>query len=419
MHRTTIRRSQRIVVVGVVVLMASAAPTHAYQLAQRWQNTATSGNTGTFGSPVTLTWSFALDGTLVDPSLANPTSDLIEFLDSSYGGGTGDLRARPWFAFFESVFDRWSELSGLTYVYEPNDDGELLTGSVGQLGVRGDVRLAGTFLDGNGLVLGYNTLPQQGGDMVLDTGQTLRFSDPTDNYLGFRSVIAHEHGHGLGLQHVFSNDSLFLMGPEVLTTFDGPQLDDIRGLHRGYGDVLEKSNGGAGNNNSGNSTPLGVLPHQQVITIGSDGGNDTVVDVSAVDFVSIDDNSDIDFYSFEVPVASLVDVLLTPVGPAYFEGATPQSQRLVRSDEISDLTLTLIDGDGFTVLANANRGGLGTSELLTGMELDAGEYFLRISGNANDVQLYQLEATATFVPEPAGALWIWGCVGLVFARCRR
>ena len=96
----------------------------------RWGRTATynsffEGNEQ--GKPTTLRWSFIPDGTSIFGFNGEPTSDsdLIEFLDARYGvsGGGSDFTTRPWFAVFQAVFDNISEWTGVSYVYETNDDG--------------------------------------------------------------------------------------------------------------------------------------------------------------------------------------------------------------------------------------------------------------------------------------------------------
>ena len=107
-------------VVTLIVLLSE--PAQAYIADDRWTRTATNSNTGTQGTPITLTWSFAPDGTTI-PTLTD--SNLIGFLDANFGAGPGgsDFTERPWFTFFEQAFDRLGALSGVTYIYEPNDDG--------------------------------------------------------------------------------------------------------------------------------------------------------------------------------------------------------------------------------------------------------------------------------------------------------
>jgi hypothetical protein len=138
-----------------------------------------------------------------------------------------------WHAHFVSVFQRWSELTGITYVYEPNDDGAPFPTSTGVRGVRGDIRIGGHLIDGNSGILAYNFYPNTG-DMVIDTADSF-YNDTSNNSLRLRNVIAHEHGHGLGLAHTCPIHQTKLMEPYLTLNFDGPQFDDTLGAARLWG----------------------------------------------------------------------------------------------------------------------------------------------------------------------------------------
>ncbi len=102
----------------------------------RWTNAA-SGTSATFGDSITLTWSIIPDGTPI-AGTDNPgsPSNLISFLDGIYGGGGNTVADRPWFPLIQKAYDDWSALSGITFVYEGNDDGAAQGGSnVGELAV--------------------------------------------------------------------------------------------------------------------------------------------------------------------------------------------------------------------------------------------------------------------------------------------
>ena len=196
------------------------------------------------------------------------------------------------------------------------------------------------------------------------------------------------------------------MEPVIDLDFDGPQLDDIRGFQRGYGDVNEKSNGGAGNDTAPTATPLGAV-NAGAILIGEDAGPDTIVEATDVDFVSIDDDSDTDFYSFEVTEDTLVTAVLTPLGPTYNDGGQGgPPQEPVDTAAISDLSLALLDTDGFSILRLADGNALGESETIANVALSPGTYYLQVNGTANDIQMYQLHARA--VPEPIAGWLLWG-----------
>src|SRR2546423_339607 len=91
----------------------------------RWTSTATNASTGTYGQPITLTWSLVPDGTSVSSYAPTngSTSNLISMFDSTFGAGPGgsDLTKRPWFHLFSDSFNRWNQLGGINFVYESHD----------------------------------------------------------------------------------------------------------------------------------------------------------------------------------------------------------------------------------------------------------------------------------------------------------
>jgi hypothetical protein len=135
-----------------------------------WRATASGRRTGN-GASGTLTWSIVPDGTPVSDGVGNlGGSDLVAFLNENFDGDPleNDHTAQPWYSILEGAFNRWSEVSGLSFVYEPNDDGRNHSDrrGIGVLGTRGDVRIAGASIDGSGGTLAFNFLPEFGGDMV-------------------------------------------------------------------------------------------------------------------------------------------------------------------------------------------------------------------------------------------------------------
>jgi len=363
----------------------------------RWNNTAFEGGGLVQGDATTISWGIIADGTFIGSFGlgAAAGSDLISFLDNIRGAGPGgsDLTLRPWFSVFEDSFDRLSEVSGINYVYEANDDGAALTTAAGVPGVRADVRVGGRFIDGESgsNTLAFNFFPTIG-DMVIDTGNFNFYGSTANDSRAFRNVVMHEAGHGLGFNHVESSDQRFLFEPFIDTSFDGVQFDDILAVHRGYGDANE---GNGGNDLSTNATNLGSFSAGQGITIGADAA-DAVVARTDADFVSIDDDSDADFYRFTVGVNSSVSLTLSPLGPSYQQGAQGGSQSTFNAQAQSDLTLQLISTNGTTVLATANANGIGVGELINDFALaSSGDFFVRISGAQNAAQLYQLDLSVT------------------------
>jgi hypothetical protein len=340
------------------------------QLTSRWSATATNGSVPSEGTPITLTWRVVADGTPIGSGYGEPAaaSNLRTYLNEIYGS------INNWLPIFQQVFDRWSELTGVTYVYEPNDDGSQLAGYAGQLGVRADIRIGGHYIDGDLNVLAYNYYPSDG-DMVIDTGDSY-FENTSPNSLRLRNTLAHEHGHGLGLLHVCPVNQTKLMEPTITLSFDGPQHDDILATNRHYGDRYESDDSPA------NAAALGSF-------ISLTESN-----------LSVDDNSDVDVYSLTVGAGAELDVTLNPVGSTYLSG--PQNTTYpyacttgssFNSLIVQDLGVRVLSTNGSTVLAAADANGVGQSETLHGVTLSAGAgtYYVEVTGDtADSAQLYQL-----------------------------
>jgi hypothetical protein len=377
---------------GAVITALLATTSFAFVPQERWGLNATSLASPT-GRPVTLTWSIVPDGTHIQ---GEGGSNLIQFLDGVFGAGLGgeNLKQRPWFSLLDNSFKRWSSVSGLTFIYEPKDDGADHGSAVGLLNIRGDIRIGGAFIDGSSGTLGYSFFPSNA-DTVLDTGDTTFFSNPTEDHRAFRNMFMHELGHGIGMDHVVSNTDRFLMEPSINISFDGPQLDDIRGAHWYYGDGLEKSNGGSGNETAALATNLGWLGNGVTGSIGAGAAGDTVVEASETDFVSIANSADADYFSFEVPGPTALNAVLTPLGGIFNQAPQGGTQTEFDANARSDLTLAVFGTNGTSLLANANQTPAGGVETLTGIRLPAaGKYYARVIGSTPIVQMYQLDLTA-------------------------
>lgn len=366
----------------------------------RWDTTATNGGDLVQGQPTTLTWSIAPDGTPIPGFLSEPAanSTLVSFFDMIRGAepGGSDLTQRPWFSVFNDSFNRLGALSGLTYVYEPADDGITFSSdgsNPGMLGTRGDIRIGGHPIDGQSgsNTLAYNFFPLSGGEMVIDIDNINHFADLANGSLNARNTITHEAGHGIGVDHVESRDAAFLMEPSFNPALDGPQLDDILAYQRSMATRLEKS---GGNDTFLTGTNLGTIASGVTVSRGTLGST-TAVPTNGIDFVSIDDESDVDFFSFTVTAASAITLTLTPRGTTYLEGPEGGPEATFNSAAQSDLTLQLLDTNGSTVLQTANANGIGESEAISNYALGSpGTYFVRVSGTTTDkTQLYGLNAT--------------------------
>jgi serralysin len=407
MRRVSYCRPQRLTVLllAVFAYLGLASSARAFILAPntRWTSTATNATTGTYGQPITLTWSLVPNGTDISnyaPTIGS-TSNLISTFDATFGAGPGgsDLTQRPWFHLFSDSFNRWSQLGGVNFVYEPHDSSSVALGTAsGALGVRGDIRIGGTNIDGTGGTLGETLLPQVG-NILVDTGDMSFFSQSTSNNLSFRDMLMHETGHAFGLEHVISTTNEFLMAPVIDLNIDGPQLDEIRAIQYFYGDPNEKSHNGQGNNTAALATPLGSIAAGGSIDVGSSAvgktsGANMIVRPNESDFVSVFSTTDADYYAFNVSSAVKLSAMLTPQGGVFDQGqqggSPPTSFNAVNRN---DLSLTLFGPDGTTQLALVNNSAAGLAESLSGFSLpSAGQYYVRVTGTTADaIQLYDLK----------------------------
>lgn len=351
-----------------------------FQQTSRWNRTATDGSGLGQGDPTTITYSFVPDGTFIPNlglGLGSGNSVLFAWLDSRYSS------TATWQDLFHQVFDRWGELTGLSYVYEPNDDGANTNGPIGIIGTRGDVRI-GAFNfsnDGNFGVLAYNNFPNDG-DMIFDAYDTY-YNSTSLNSRGLRNVIAHEHGHGLGMLHVCPITQTKLMEPFATNSFDGPQLDDILNGQRHYGDPTEPNND---------------LPEAIMM------GSLDATDFWSIENISIDDNSDIDIFRLDLTERAKLTFLLGPQAGEYRTGPQTQSCNtgtLVDYNSMQDLEIALYSSENIIVpLATVNSEGAGGIDTLVHDLESAGTYYLIVSAasNVNNIQRYQVTAFTQELP---------------------
>jgi hypothetical protein len=343
----------------------------------RWSNPV-GGTSPNFGDPATVTWSIVPDGTQVT-NIAGGTiaSNFIAFMDGIYGGGSGPVADRPWFRFVARTYDTWSQLSGLNFVYEPQDDGAAYQASSrGIAGVRGDVRVGGARIDGDFGILAFNFYPNGSGnegtdgDMVIDTADIFYrdVSDgPNGENRGLFNVLSHEAGHGIGLGHVIPIEETKLMEPFYSDRFSGPQHDDIIAAQTLYGDNFEN------NDSTVAATNLGVI----------NGGSTTISGLS------IDRTESTDLFLFTLVDTGIRSVTLSPQGFEYLVGPQGGTASRTNSRLYRDLSIQIERLNG-EVVASAAAEPTGVAEIISNPSLKAGTYYLRINGSSGETQLYDL-----------------------------
>ncbi|MEP4076257.1 matrixin family metalloprotease [Haloferula sp.] len=364
----------------------------ANQVAPPWGSTATSGGTSTQGRPVTLTWSFLPDGTGIPAAFTGDSSNPSNFrawIVGIYGGDAALPPEHPtnaaWFSLFEDMFASYAAKTGLRYVYEPNDDGATFPNFGGSTGVRGDLRIGGHEIDANGdengSTLAYNYFPNTG-DMVIDTADDwFAGSGIANNSRGMRNVLEHEHGHGVGLEHVCPVNQTKLMEPFISVAYLGLQFDDQYSASRSYGDFYERHGVSNDNDSFANAADLGLAAGVQF----------------GFEWLSIDDNSDVDYYSFPVPSGAQVTARIVPSTASYLEGSqntdgSCSGGTTFDSSIQHDLVLELF-GPSQNLLATRDLTAAGSPEEILSLPVSgAGTHYIRVNGGTSDSsQMYRLE----------------------------
>jgi hypothetical protein len=370
-----------------------------YNTSTRWAGTGF----GTTGDPITLYWSFVPDGLTISGGTGEPASPSNLF-------ATMDARAAraTWILQFQRIFDRWRDLTGLNYTritVGGNDwDDNAAWGSAYSANLRGHVRIAMHLIDGASNILAYTYYPQNG-DMVFDTGDAASYGGSGNQYRFLRNTAAHEHGHGIGLAHECSADSLQLMEPFLSTQFDGPRQDDIRGAQRFYGDINEPDNTFATAVLAGN---LGI----NTITLGTppvpvSGASDTFSST-----LSIDANGEVDFHRVATTGILLANFTVTPVGSTYDDGDQSSTTGAcldgpqLNAMAVANLAFDVLASNGSTLILSGNVQAVGLAETVSGVLLSPpGNFYLKVYevDAPTQVQFYKATIVGTATPTMAAS----------------
>jgi hypothetical protein len=333
---------------------------------------------GSQGQPITLTWSLVPDGLNIpgDPNVGDATSpsNLFSTMDAKFGG---IANRATWIAQLQACFDRWAQLTGITFnrvsvAGQAWDDGGAW--GTASSAFRGTIRIAMHPIDGPNGILGFCYFPTNangsGGDMVLDSSEN--WGNAGDSYRFLRNVVSHEMGHGLGLMHVCPTNQTKLMEPYLSLNYDGPQHDDVRGMQYLYGDAFEPNNTPA-TATQGAPTVAGnqIVPSYVPGTL-----------VPGVYMTSLN-SGDEDWFKSTVTDPILTDFTVEPVGSTYDSSSqnangTCNSGNNINSVALADLAIQVYAPDGTTLWASANAYGPGVTEDLNDVLLSPGTYYIRV-----------------------------------------
>jgi hypothetical protein len=359
----------------------------------RWVETATDGPLE-FDQALTITYSFIADGTLIESFSGEPPSpsNLVATMNARFPGGFQAFRQ-----VIAESFDRWAALTNIRYVEVADDSavfGPATSGPgndrspgvpanpPGVIG-RGDIRIGGHTVGDT--VLAYNFFPEFGGDMVFDTSKVATFADPAGNFRSLVNTITHEHGHGLGMAHVFPVSNNKLMEPFLNLGFDGPQEDDIRAVLFLYADPFER-NDFLGEETQAFETPLRGVEDGDPVTVGTDAA-------------AIERQGAEDLYKFEAETNATISVRVEPLGTTYVVGPAENQVSTVNARASRDLAvrvLRLLDANtgDVDVVAQASAAPAGQAEVIPLTTLpQAGTYIVQVLATdaADDVQRYSIE----------------------------
>ena len=322
----------------------------------RWSMTATDGPTGEVGDPITLTYSFPPDGW---ENRDGDTNNIHETLNAQFGSDAA------WKAKFREAFDMRTATAGITYVEVPDDGAP--TGSPGQIGARGDVRIIMAALFPG--LLGFNFFPDDG-DMTLTSIESWSGQPRM-----FTNIILHENGHGIGQRHVGPLSGTKLMEPLLGGSFLGPQDDEIRGANANYGDVMEP------NNAPGDAIDLGAFSPGQTFTN-----------------LSLHNAADEDWFLVSASAGTLISASARPIGSTYLvapcEFPCGGSFPSINTRAILALTIEIYNevGDQMWRISQNPSGGGETTTVPIALPEGESQFLIRVSSQneTGDVQRYEI-----------------------------
>ena len=191
------------------------------------------------------------------------------------------------------------------------------------------------------------------------------------------------------------------MEPVIDTSFDGPQLDEVRGVQFFFGDANEKSNGGLGNGTPARATSLGAISPGGTKTVGASADVATqAISATATDFVSISNVNDTDYYSFSVSGPTTLAATLTPRGGVFTQGSADNNEiaDILRRERPQQSGDQLFSTNGTTMLDDRQLEPGGQRGIDREPAAAGGRHVLRANYRGRrHHSAYQLSLTATSI----------------------
>lgn len=347
-------------------------------------STIKSGKRIPLGTPRTITWAIAKDGSPAPEDFRGPLIDkdcksfLIEHFDKLHPSSaplSDDLTERKWFPALKTIFDIIESKTGIDYEYVPYDDGASHD-EPAKKGKRADVRIFGELYDGP---FGFNGYPNK--ERIFPIVYNLSKSE-FKNLNTVTFIGGHEHVHGLGYEHISVYDGDTPSGNASVITHragngNGPQFIDVIQLHQKYGDPYEKPQR---NDSIENSTKLKPISAKRT-GVGFDW-NDTIwIEAKDTDLATLSDSKDRDVYFFENDTPREVIISLRPRGCEFAystqawhetkEGKEDTSKVTVNATKFQNLAFKVYGKNGKRVVFDIKGKPTGEPEATSKIKLKA------------------------------------------------
>jgi hypothetical protein len=295
--------------------------------------------------PELVTISFMPDGT----NLGGPTSNLFAAFNAAFGSPAA------WQNVILQAAQSWAQQTNLNFTVVADNGADSGAGNYQQGDpAMGDIRIGGfDFGNSSILALGYMPPPVNNysiaGDIAINTAQIFNING---NDYDLYTVIAHELGHALGLDH--SSSPLAVMYP----TYEGVDYqlgaDDIAGIQSIYGGVRQPDAFNAAGSNATFATASDITSWINSTSLIAQVPNLNLVPASGVEF-----------FKFSVP-AGFSSALTVTV----------QSQGL----SLLEPSLGVYDGNDNQVAAATGSGELGSTLTATINVAGGQQYYVRVAG---------------------------------------